>query len=100
MLTNCFEVSCSPSKAVLQIWVNGPAQNNFIAIPDASGVFVVDAVTPLFIDNTGTVALDQNQIVQVGQLVAGSIGRTFGETPCADTCLHPKGLVAPYYWDM
>lgn len=69
------------SIAPLQIWVNEPTQNNFIALPNASGVFVVQALAPLFIDSTGTVALDQSQIVQVGQLAAGSIGRTFGEIP-------------------
>ena len=68
--------------APLQIWVDDPTQNNFIALPDASGVFVVQALAPLFADNTGTVALDQSQIEQVGQLAAGSIGRTFGKIPC------------------
>ena len=68
--------------APLQIWVDDPTQNNSIALPDASGVFVVQALAPLFISNTGTVALDQSQIVQVGQLTAGSIGRTFGNTSC------------------
>lgn len=59
--------------------MDSPAHNNFIALPDASGVFVVKALAPLFINNSGTVALDQSQIVQVGQLTAGNIGRTFGK---------------------
>ena len=70
------------SRVPLQIWVDDPTQNSFIALPDASGVFVVQALAPLFINNTGTVTLDQSQIVQVSQLTAGSIGRTFGKTFC------------------
>ena len=90
----------------LQIWVDDPTQNNFIALPDSSGVFVVQALVPLFVDDLGTVALDQSQIVQVGQLAAGSIGRTFGEIPCpcylllqeADTnCLVPPCTPACLY---
>ena len=63
--------------------MDSPTRNNFIAIPDASGVLVVQARAPLFINNTGIIELDQSQIVQVGQLAAGSIGRTFGETSCS-----------------
>ena len=65
--------------AGLQIWVGNPAYNNYIALPDAGGVFVVAALAPLSINTSGTVQLDQSQIMQVGQLVAGSIGRTFGK---------------------
>lgn len=77
------EAVCLPihQHSLLQIWVDNPAQNNFIALPDASGVFVVQALAPLSVDTAGTVALDQSQIEQVGQLAAGSIGRTFGTIP-------------------
>ena len=75
--------------------MDSPTQNNFIAIPDASGVLVVQAHAPLFINNTGTVKLDQSQIVQVGQLAAGSIGRTFGESPCALTNFQPATAKQP-----
>lgn len=64
--------------AVLQIWVDNPTKDNYIALPDSSGVFVVEALAPLYINGSGSISLDQSQIVQVGQLVAGSIGRTFG----------------------
>ena len=53
--------------------------NNTIALPDASGVFVVEAVPPLYINSSGSVSLEQSQIVEVGQLIAGSIGRSFGK---------------------
>lgn len=51
---------------------------NNIAVPDASGVFLVAASAPLYVNASGFVALDQSQIVQVGQLGFGSIGRSFG----------------------
>ncbi len=60
--------------------------SNNIAIPDASGVFVVEAIPPLYV-NSGAVSLTQSQILQVGQLIAGSIGRSFGES-CS---LHQAG---------
>ena len=51
---------------------------NNIAVPDASGVFVVAALAPLYINALGTVLLAQSEITQVGQLTAGSIGPGFG----------------------
>ncbi|KAL3159984.1 hypothetical protein ABBQ38_010372 [Trebouxia sp. C0009 RCD-2024] len=75
------------------IWMDSPTRNNFIAIPDASGVLVVQARAPLFINNTGTVELDQSQIVQVGQLVAGSIGRTFGNINAPNGTLRMQQVV-------
>ena len=62
----------------VQIWVSGPSQENNIAVPDASGVFVVAALAPLYVNASGTVLLAQSEIVQVGQLTAGSIGPGFG----------------------
>lgn len=86
----CFFVTptCAPhcktlcERSQLQIWVDGPAMDNYIALPDASGVLVVEALEPLYINTSGTVILDQSQIIQVGQLIAGSIGRSFGELHC------------------
>ena len=63
----------------LQILLDTPTQDNYIAIPDGSGIFVIDALEPLFIDTSGNVYLAQDLIVHVGQLVAGSIGRSFGK---------------------
>ena len=63
----------------MQIWVSGPSTENNIALPDASGVFVVAALAPLYVNASGTVSLAQRQITQVGQLNAGSIGPGFGE---------------------
>ena len=65
---------------LVQIWVDGPSMSNNIAVPDASGVFVVEAVAPLYVNSSGAVSLTQSQILQVGQLIAGSIGRSFGES--------------------
>ena len=62
----------------LQIWVSGPSQVNNIAVPDASGVFVVADLAPLYVNASGTVLLAQSEITQVGQLNAGSIGHGFG----------------------
>lgn len=55
---------------------------------------MVQARAPLFINNTGTIALDQSQIVQVGQLVAGSISRAFGEALCAKKMRPASGVAA------
>ena len=63
----------------LQILLDTPTQDNYIAIPDGSGIFVIEALEPLFIDTSGNVYLAQDLIVHVGQLVAGSIGRSFGK---------------------
>ena len=63
----------------LQILLDMPTQDNYVAIPDGSGIFVIEALEPLFIDTSGTVYLAQDLIVHVGQLVAGSIGRSFGK---------------------
>jgi len=63
----------------LQILLDTPTQDNYIAIPDGSGIFVIEALEPLFIDTSGSVYLAQDLIVHVGQLVAGSIGRSFGK---------------------
>ena len=63
----------------LQIFLDTPTQDNYIVIPDGSGIFVIEALEPLFIDTSGTVYLAQDLIVHVGQLVAGSIGRSFGK---------------------
>ncbi len=57
--------------------------SNNIAVPDASGVFVVEAVPPLYVNSSGAVSLTQSQILQVGQLIVGSIGRSFGESLCS-----------------
>ncbi len=64
----------------LQIWVDGPSMSNNIAVPDASGVFVVEAIAPLYVNSSGAVSIAQSQILQVGQLIAGSIGRSFSES--------------------
>lgn len=63
----------------MQILLDDPSQDNYIVIPDNSGIFVIEALEPLFIDTSGTVYLEQDLIVHVGQLVAGSIGRSFGK---------------------
>ncbi len=63
----------------LQILLDTPTQDNYITVPDGSGVFVIEALEPLFIDTSGNVYLAQDLIVHVGQLVAGSIGRSFGK---------------------
>ncbi|DBB09662.1 TPA: hypothetical protein ACH3X3_001309 [Trebouxia sp. C0006] len=63
----------------LQIWVDGPSMSNNIAVPDASGVFVVEAIAPLYVNSSGAVSIAQSQILQVGQLIAGSIGRSFSD---------------------
>jgi len=63
----------------LQILLDTPTQDNYIAVPDGSGIFVIEALEPLFIDTSGNVYLAQDLIVHVGQLVAGSIGRSFGK---------------------
>ena len=65
--------------SLLKVLVTGPSRNNSISVPDASGVLVVQAVAPLYVNQQGVVSLDQSEIVQVGELVAGSIGRNFGE---------------------
>ncbi|KAL3159988.1 hypothetical protein ABBQ38_010376 [Trebouxia sp. C0009 RCD-2024] len=62
--------------------MDSPTRDNSIVMPDASGVLVVQALPPLFINNTGMIELEQSQIVEVGQLAAGSIGRTFGGISC------------------
>ena len=80
---------------MLQILMDGPYQDNYIIIPDSSGIFVVDAFEPLFIDTGGAVYLAEDLITSVGQLVAGSIGRGFGEhfaagiVPCTVSALLP-----------
>ncbi len=56
-----------------------PTEDNYITIPDGSGIFVIEALEPLFIDTSGNVYLAQDLIVHVGQLLAGSIGRSFGK---------------------
>ena len=70
----------------MQILLVGPAQDNYIAIPDGSGVFVIGALAPLYVDTSGTVYLAQDLITQVGQLMAGSIGRSFGKALCRYSC--------------
>lgn len=67
----------------MQILLVSPSQDNYIAIPDGSGVFVIGALAPLYVDTSGTVYLAQDLITQVGQLTAGSIGRSFGKPLCA-----------------
>ena len=69
---------------MLQILMDGPYQDNYLIIPDSSGIFVVDAFEPLFIDTGGAVYLAEDLITSVGQLVAGSIGRGFGKPFVAD----------------
>ena len=54
-------------------------QDNYIAVPDGSGIVVIDALEPLYIDTSGTVYLAEDEITQVGQLMVGSIGRSFGK---------------------
>lgn len=63
----------------LQILLVTPTQDNYIAIPDNSGIFVVNALEPLYLDTEGNVYLQQGEITRVGQLTAGSISRNFGE---------------------
>ncbi len=65
----------------MQILLDAPSQDNYIVIPDGSGIFVIEALAPLYLDTAGTVYLAQDEIVHVSQLVAGSIGRTFGKSP-------------------
>ena len=55
--------------------------DNYIFLPDASGTLLVDAVAPLYANSSGAVYLEQGQISQLGQVVAGSLGPGFG------TCL-------------
>ena len=78
----------------MQILLDDPSQDNYIVIPDNSGIFVIEALEPLFIDTSGTVYLEQDLIVHVGQLVAGSIGRSFG-TPAllTQSCLHSPAYI-------
>ena len=66
--------------------MDGPSMSNNIAVPDASGVFVVEAIAPLYVNTSGAVSIAQRQILQVGQLIAGSIGRSFGES---SACIKP-----------
>jgi len=76
----------------LQILLDTPTQDNYITLPDGSGIFVIEALEPLFIDTSGNVYLAQELIVQVGQLLAGSIGRSFGKPsapPCPCLCGYP-----------
>ena len=70
----------------VQILLVSPRQDNHIAIPDGSGIFVIAALAPLYVDTSGTVYLAQGLITQVGQLVAGSIGRGFGKA-CASVAV-------------
>ena len=65
----------------MQILLVTPTQDNYIAIPDNSGIFVVNALAPLYLDTGGNVYLQQGEITRVGQLTAGSITRSFGELP-------------------
>ena len=70
----------------LQILLDPPSEDNYIVIPDGSGIFVIDALEPLFIDTGGAVYLVEELITHVGKLVAGSIGRGFGKH-------HPAGFM-------
>ena len=75
----------------MQLLIDGPTMDNYIYLPDASGTLVVDALAPLYISSAGTVSLEQGQIVQVGELTAGSIGPGFGKllTACCCGCAKP-----------
>lgn len=53
---------------------------------------MIEALEPLYIDTSGTVYLDQGQITNVGQLVAGSIGRSFGTSCFTMDLMHFLGL--------
>lgn len=64
----------------LQLMVDNPSAQRWILLPDASGTFLVAAAAPLFVDSNGTVSLLQTSIVAVGDLTAGSLTRSFGET--------------------
>ena len=83
---------------MLQILMDGPYQDNYVIIPDSSGIFVVDAFEPLFIDTGGAVYLAEDLITSVGQLVAGSIGRGFGKlfvagiAPCCHYKIWPSSV--------
>ena len=62
----------------VQIRVDKPTSNGYIALPNANGTFAIAAETPLSIDANGTIHLDQHQINTVGNIAAG-IARGFGE---------------------
>ena len=65
-----------------QVVVSNPTVERWITIPDASGVVVVAAQQPLFVDTSGTVSLAQSGIISVGALSSGSIARGFGKESC------------------
>ena len=72
----------------MQIWLEEPSAENQIVLPDASGIMVVEAAPPLYVDTVGTAYLIQDEILSVGALTAGSIARGFGRLQLCHACLH------------
>ena len=71
---------------MMQVMVSSPTSQRWVTLPDASGVLVVAAQQPLFVDASGTVSLSQTGITAVGALSSGSLARGFGMQSVLQCC--------------